>query len=311
MHIKIIVLMVCVSRVLTESDTADTAGMEYLDGSIVENKDSLPSINVSDLSAELYNGTIEKNSVGLSRALDFYNTELLSANWNRIKMELSKECEKNMQEYIDGLAAGANWALKMDDASGRYSTGWFWGNHFWTGSQSLCENISPSNNPTSTNVSEVGASLNESSSMQYEKYQKIIMIPSTMPRFDLGYFILRISINSSFTDEERTVHVGLCIPDICTNEDAQFLFEETSRISKKVSLKVEAIRSKHQRYNMFEDVTFIVLCTVTAGVIVMLISGTIFDLYIQHLKKKKKTLVINCTTYSNTSNDLAENSYKA
>lgn len=31
--------------------------------------------------------------------------------------------------------------FSVDDASGRYSTGWFWGNHYWTGSRNLCENI--------------------------------------------------------------------------------------------------------------------------------------------------------------------------
>jgi hypothetical protein len=37
--------------------------------------------------------------------------------------------------------------FSVDDASGRYSTGWFWGNHYWTGSQSLCENIVPKAKP--------------------------------------------------------------------------------------------------------------------------------------------------------------------
>lgn len=29
----------------------------------------------------------------------------------------------------------------MDDASGHYTTGYFWGNNYWTGSMSLCRNI--------------------------------------------------------------------------------------------------------------------------------------------------------------------------
>lgn len=43
-------------------------------------------------------------------------------------------------------------SIKVDDASGRYSTGWFWGNHYWTGSQSLCENLAPKNAPTHRDV---------------------------------------------------------------------------------------------------------------------------------------------------------------
>lgn len=33
----------------------------------------------------------------------------------------------------------------MDDASGRYSNGWYWGNYYWTGSQNLCDHIAPKN----------------------------------------------------------------------------------------------------------------------------------------------------------------------
>nr|CAH7764411.1 unnamed protein product [Callosobruchus chinensis] len=59
--------------------------------------------------------------------------------------------------------------VHVDDASGRYSTGWFWGNIYWTGSQSLCEHITPKkhivihsqNRSRSTRAA--GASLNPSS----------------------------------------------------------------------------------------------------------------------------------------------------
>ncbi|KAL1488430.1 hypothetical protein ABEB36_014903 [Hypothenemus hampei] len=34
----------------------------------------------------------------------------------------------------------------LDDASGRYSNGWFWGNHYWLGSKNLCDNIEPNPN---------------------------------------------------------------------------------------------------------------------------------------------------------------------
>ncbi|KAB0802117.1 hypothetical protein PPYR_04303 [Photinus pyralis] len=307
MYMKIIILTICVWRAFSQTEAGDKLKeMDYLDGSIVENKYLLPSINISEHSEELTNHTNEKVSVGLSRALDFYNTQLLAANWNTIKIELSEDCAKDMQTYIDGLTAGATWALKMDDASGRYSTGWFWGNQFWTGSQSLCENVSPVKGVILANGSDENRLSNVTEPLQYESYKKLLMIHSQQPQFDLGYFVLRVNINNSFTSEERILHIGLCLPDVCTNEDARVLFEETSRISQKVSLKVGAIRSRHQRYNMFEDVTFLLLCTVTAGVIVLLISGTAFDVYIQQMRKKKKTLVINCTTYSPAGNDLSE-----
>lgn len=31
--------------------------------------------------------------------------------------------------------------IVVDDASGRYTTGYFWGNNYWTGSKALCDSI--------------------------------------------------------------------------------------------------------------------------------------------------------------------------
>lgn len=86
--------------------------MDYIDGTKIEHKYSLPVVNASVLSDN--NGTMGVNTVpaSLSRVLDFYNTELLSANWDRVQKGLSSDCRQNMQKYIDGLFLGDNWALK-------------------------------------------------------------------------------------------------------------------------------------------------------------------------------------------------------
>lgn len=60
----------------------------------------------------------------------------------------------------------------MDDASGRYTTGWYWGNHYWAGSRTLCENIAPDSkkfSATSRQLSPVNLTLNSSSN--YNKYK--------------------------------------------------------------------------------------------------------------------------------------------
>nr|CAI5850604.1 unnamed protein product [Callosobruchus analis] len=195
-----------------------TPQMEYDEGTSVEAKYSLPAVNVSGTGG---NGTALVRA-SLARVLDFYNTEQLAANWGQVGVKLSKGCEKDVEAYIKGLGKAENWALKMDDASGRYSTGWFWGNIYWTGSQSL-----------------------------------------------------------------KNSHLGLCLPHICTEDDVKKIVEETSKPSKKITVRVEAVRSSHNKYNIWVDKTFLVLCVTTVLVIFLLIAGTCFDYYLEYLKKCK------------------------
>lgn len=38
--------------------------------------------------------------------------------------------------------------IAVDDASGHYTTGYFWGNNYWTGSLQLCRSIYATNRDT-------------------------------------------------------------------------------------------------------------------------------------------------------------------
>ncbi|XP_018572754.1 nose resistant to fluoxetine protein 6-like isoform X2 [Anoplophora glabripennis] len=271
------------------SDPADVEEMEYSEGTSVEAKYLLPPVNVSVSG----NASIHTVRASLARVLDFYNTELLAANWGRFKGSLSEGCRKDMDTYIQGLGRAENWALKMDDASGRYSTGWFWGNIYWMGSQSLCAHITPKkqiivdsqNHSRSTRAAAV--SLKPQSPSAPLGYNSGPAIYTSAP-FPLSFFMLRLHLNSSFTTEERILHFGLCLPLKCTDEDVKRTMEETSKSSQKITVKVEAVKSEHNRYNMWGDRTFIILCVVTSIVVVLLVIATLFDLYLGHQKKRNK-----------------------
>ncbi|KAF5302728.1 hypothetical protein FQR65_LT08470 [Abscondita terminalis] len=282
--------------------------MDYTDGTTIEHKYLTPSVNNISAISDLNDTFENKVPSSLAKVLDFYNTELLATNWNRFRKSLSEACEKNMQEYIVGLRTGANWALKMDDASGRYTTGWFWGNHYWTGSQSLCENVSPDEDVDLDNSTspQLPALINRSSYTHLQKHKSALLLNSKSSPFPLGYFTLRVNINSSFTTEEKTVHVGLCLPKICNDEDALKIMESTAQTASKVIVRVEAVRSHHQRFDIWTDSTFQILCVVTSIVTMLLISGTAYDMYIQRLKEKRKIMMMNCTAYSNTDSNLKE-----
>lgn len=245
----------------------------------------------------------------LAKALDFYNTELLAQNFPNIIKGLTGGCVEDVEKYIKGLKSTESWALKMDDASGRYSTGWFWGNHFWTGSQSLCENIAPkggsfitANDTTARvqrNVDSKPTTTKLNNPSAGSGYTPGKLLYTSIPPFSVSFFMLRVNLNSSFTSEERILHVGLCMPETCNDDDVKFILEETSKLSKTITLKVEAVRSPLHHYSLWNDTTFKILCAVTAFVIMMLTVGTSYDLYLKHIEDSKRVLTINCTTYTN------------
>ncbi|KAJ8919034.1 hypothetical protein NQ315_016940 [Exocentrus adspersus] len=291
--LKFLFVLTYLRCVCSDPPVTATAGdveeMEYSEGTSVEAKYLLPPVNVS-VSGNKSTRTV---TASLARVLDFYNTELLAANWNRIRGRISEGCQKDVDTYLQGLARAENWALKMDDASGRYSTGWFWGNIYWTGSRSLCEHITPkkqiiiNSQNRSRSARAAAVSLKPHSPSAPLGYNSGPVVYTTAP-FPLGFFMLRLHLNSSFTTEERILHVGLCLPYKCSDEDVKKMMEETSKSSTKITVQVEAVKSEHNRFNIWGDRTFIILCVVTSIVVVLLIMGTLFDLYLDHLKKKAK-----------------------
>lgn len=44
-------------------------------------------------------------------------------------------------KIINLILIKKNYFIAVDDASGRYTAGYFWGNNYWTGSMALCHNI--------------------------------------------------------------------------------------------------------------------------------------------------------------------------
>lgn len=82
--------------------------IEYSEGTSVEPRYSLPPVKIGD-SSENPNNVVPAS---LQRMLNFFNTEVLMVNWPKFKHKISKECQKDMDEYIEGLRSTENWALK-------------------------------------------------------------------------------------------------------------------------------------------------------------------------------------------------------
>ncbi|XP_022910626.1 nose resistant to fluoxetine protein 6 [Onthophagus taurus] len=226
----------------------------------------------------------------ISRVLDIFDYNYLGIKFNEFQNVLSKNCSRDVETYIRGLKNNEEWALKMEDASGRYTTGWFWGNRFWLGSQNLCENIAPKNikhkieaeqNLTRT-VRDISEKPSPSQSIGYETG---ILTYSSIPPYDVSFFVLKLELNSSLADDVRIVQMGLCLPLSCTNEEVKILAESTAK-SSETSVEIKTVKSVHDEFDIYGDLTFKILFFVSIGVTIFLILGTIYD-YVLVFQEKK------------------------
>lgn len=187
----------------------------------------------------------------------------------------------------------------MDDASGRYSTGWFWGNHYWVGSKSLCDHVEPKSKNIIVNSQNRSRVVRTASIRKFEPaspsqaigYQKGPIVYKSAPPFSVSFYLLRLHLNSSFTSEERVLSLGVCLPNVCRVEDVKVILEETSATSKDVSVDVITVKSQHNRYNMWQDRTFWVLGITTAVMLCFIVAGTAFDYYLEHQKNQQATTI--------------------
>ncbi|XP_039287756.1 nose resistant to fluoxetine protein 6 [Nilaparvata lugens] len=198
----------------------------------------------------------------LGDLLDVYNPTRLAAVWNRTQdLHLTEQCFRQMQSYLKELGDGAIWALKMSDASGKYGGGFLWGNNYWVGSATLCYQI------------------NEQP-----------VVEERAP-FALGFFMLRtmVKLNSHITPTPRSQLLGVCLPLSCTSVDASRLVELSAReamLDMDRTLQITSVKSPHNAYYITDDPIFWILVVVSTAVFVLLLIGTVLDLYLEYVMDK-------------------------
>lgn len=163
----------------------------------------------------------------------------------------------------------------VDDASGHYTTGFFWGNNYWTGSMTLCRSIyntdsddffpkKPSSNLGLTFIDGLGAD----SQLRHEN-------PPFFPRFG----VLKVVFNETHTTpvvkallylgqrrcwlfkfQPRTIHIGVCLPSSCEKEDVYIIAEAAGRKLETKHVEVRDIRIPNaDGFSLWNDFTFIVM----------------------------------------------------
>lgn len=114
---------------------------------------------------------------------------------------------------------------------------------------------------------------------QAHGYREGPLDQASVPPFSVSFFVLKLDVNDSFSQEvmfewklckfrslheffcsqDRLLSVGLCLPQVCLDEDVQLIMQETSADSDRVAVEVLSIKSSHQRYIMWHDQTFLIL----------------------------------------------------
>ncbi|XP_076160360.1 nose resistant to fluoxetine protein 6 isoform X2 [Ptiloglossa arizonensis] len=241
---------------------------------------------------------LDRNWTTLSEALDIFNVRHLASNWTEERYPVEGKCAKDVTRYIDGLKRNERWALKADDASGRYGNSFFWGNSYYVGSSTECNYINEDYGRR-TKKTRTEASSEEVDEFNAEPRKRNTGLSgnnlwtetgSEKPPYKLGFYMMTISINVSVSPLTRTIYLGVCLPFSCSTFDVLAIAKlAASELAARHS-SIEKIRDQHQMYNMYEDPVFWILFGATAAVFVTMALGTGYDVYVTRKHSRRNMI---------------------
>ncbi|XP_070493189.1 nose resistant to fluoxetine protein 6 isoform X1 [Chironomus tepperi] len=215
-----------------------------------------------------------------------------------------------MMQYLDGLQIKKTWAIKMDDASSGFSSGYFWGNNYWMGSMALCRSIykHDENHHYRKQSSNVGLTfINGNTAHVQMKHEN----PPFLPRFS----VLRVILSEvDIAPNPRTIHVGVCLPTSCEKDDIIKIADSARDSNETKFIKLDDVRIPNaDGFTLWKDSTFITMLTVTLVVGIFIVWGTAYDILLRKKAKQRRQAKsyskdlhsdssgLNCTTYDLTS----------
>ncbi|CAB3258929.1 unnamed protein product [Arctia plantaginis] len=240
--------------------------------------------------------------LGIESMLRLFDADILVKQWPVLQKSVSGECREDLQTYVGGLQERKLWALKMEDASGRYTSMFYWGNNYWTGSAELCDILNEEHEPTRLG--------NKSTTNDiFHDWRQDLSMTGSGPPFETAFYVARVIITTNLTEivkTRRTLHLGICLPFSCSRASVASLVGDAR--APLLSHKVVAVRSpQHGGYTYLGDPTFIVLLAVSTVVGLLLITSTAYDMKITRDVRRRKQRVANITANSSAGTDLKLN----
>uniref|UniRef100_A0A1B0FQH3 Nose resistant-to-fluoxetine protein N-terminal domain-containing protein n=1 Tax=Glossina morsitans morsitans TaxID=37546 RepID=A0A1B0FQH3_GLOMM len=255
----------------------------------------------------------------LRDALNIFDISYLAKQWFNIQKDVSLNCSKDIYKYLNALNNSSIWALKMDDASGHYTSGFFYGNNYWMGSMSLCKAIHHAVGHDRGKIAVRSAGLPFSKDNDGYSYPSIY---NDNPPFMPGFFIIKIFFNETYPMKvTRTIYAGVCLPSTCNLVDVKQLFRKAQKQLDNRQVRVIDVRMPtNQKFNLYEDRTFWILAVdekiegiklskfidfsiVSAIVFILILSGTMYEIYVSKrfkevLRQQDKEMMNNSETSS-------------
>ncbi|EZA56840.1 Nose resistant to fluoxetine protein [Ooceraea biroi] len=259
-----------------------------------------PILRVKNLPTTI-NVVDKKNWTSLSNVLDVFSAHNLVKNWAEGEYAIGAQCSKDITTYVEALKNKELWALKVDDASGRFTNGFFWGNSYFTGSATECDYIGEIHTRKNSKIN-VESSIEEVREFNAEPRKTMnfglsgtntwIQTTSTdVPPYHLGFYMMRIFINASQYTATRLIHLGVCLPFSCTASDVAIIGKLAAGEFAAKHSSIEKVRDQHNLYDMFSDPVFWCLFGVSLVVLILMILGTGYDYYLLKKLTRKRNVI--------------------
>ncbi|CAG9863934.1 unnamed protein product [Phyllotreta striolata] len=158
-------------------------------------------------------------------------------------------CKSDMMVYLRELANDTTWAVKMYDASGRYSGQFFFGNDYWLGSKSLCKELT------------------------------LAEYNTDVPPFPVQFYVakVRINLDRKSTPVTRQLNVGECLPKSCgTSGVRSLLVRERNRAT---SVSIAGVRKVPGDYSLLGDRHFHLVGGCTIVLLGLILISTVVDYF--------------------------------
>ncbi|KDR17635.1 nose resistant to fluoxetine protein 6-like [Zootermopsis nevadensis] len=194
---------------------------------------------------------VSKHGPRFDDLADAFDLNRLTDGWGRA---VTVGCRDDVTNFLAALGNGSLWANKMLDASGRYSSQFLWGNSYWLGSYTLCQQLH----------------INSASP-----------IPGAY-----SVVSLRVNVTGLVTPQVRDVSLGVCLPATCNRADVlQLLHQSTSPITAVLGARIVP----DPDFAVWREPGFYLLGVVIGLVTVLVVIGTGYDLILQHRAKLRHT----------------------
>uniref|UniRef100_A0A182W061 Nose resistant-to-fluoxetine protein N-terminal domain-containing protein n=1 Tax=Anopheles minimus TaxID=112268 RepID=A0A182W061_9DIPT len=118
-------------------------------------------------------------------------------NWNilELKGRVGEQCAAHIGLYLRDLRQQRGWALKASDSSGRYGGQYFFGNEFWMGSLTFCDEVN--------------------------RVLRLTPMPPGARHLEMRFFVAKVAVQLErlLSTQSSSILLGQCLPKSCTVED--------------------------------------------------------------------------------------------